>query len=40
MGLRSELARRDVVSQIVSVHNPLAAKIANEFRFDWVSVGG
>lgn len=40
MGLKAELARRDVVSQIVSVHNPLAAKIANEFRFDWVSVGG
>jgi methylisocitrate lyase len=40
MGLKSELSRRDVVSQIVSVHNPLAAKIANEFRFDWVSVGG
>ena len=40
MGLKAELARRDKVSQIVSVHNPLAAKIANEFKFDWVSVGG
>jgi methylisocitrate lyase len=40
MGLKAELKRRDVVSQIVSVHNPLAAKIAEEFRFDWVSVGG
>jgi len=40
MGLKQELKRRDVVSQVVSVHNPLAAKIAEEFRFDWVSVGG
>ncbi|MBM3523054.1 MAG: isocitrate lyase/PEP mutase family protein, partial [Alphaproteobacteria bacterium] len=40
MGLKTELARRDVVSQIVSVHNPLAAKIAGEFSFDWISVGG
>jgi 2-methylisocitrate lyase-like PEP mutase family enzyme len=40
MGLKAELARRDIVSQIVSVHNPLAAKIANEFGFDWISVGG
>lgn len=40
MGLRQELARRDAVSQIVSVHNPLAAKIASEFEFEWISVGG
>ena len=40
MGLKEELGRTDKVSQIVSVHNPLAAKIANEFGFDWISVGG
>ena len=40
MGLRDELARRDRIDQIISVHNPLAAKIANEFKFDWLSVGG
>ena len=40
MGLKADLARTDTVSQIVSVHNALAAKIANEFGFDWLSVGG
>jgi 2-methylisocitrate lyase-like PEP mutase family enzyme len=40
MGLRDGLKRKDRISQIVSVHNPLAAKIANEFKFDWVAVGG
>src|SRR5260221_6028343 len=40
MGLRDELKRKDKVFQIISVHNPLAAKIANEFKFDWLSVGG
>jgi 2-methylisocitrate lyase-like PEP mutase family enzyme len=40
MGLKADLARTDTVSQIVSVHNALAAKIANEFAFDWLSVGG
>lgn len=40
MGHRSDLARRDSVSQIVSVDNALGAKIANEFAFDWLSVGG
>jgi 2,3-dimethylmalate lyase len=40
MGLKAELARTDTVFQIVSVHNALAAKIANEFEFDWLSVGG
>lgn len=40
MTLRDEIKRKDRVFQIVSVHNPLAAKIANEFKFDWLSVGG
>ena len=40
MGIRAGLASRDQISQIISVHNPLAAKIANEFHFDWLSVGG
>ena len=40
MGLKADLARTDTVFQIVSVHNALAARIANEFAFDWLSVGG
>lgn len=40
MKLRDEIKRKDKVFQIISVHNPLAAKIANEFKFDWLSVGG
>lgn len=40
MRLRDEIQRKDKVFQIISVHNPLAAKIANEFEFDWISVGG
>jgi methylisocitrate lyase len=40
MGLKADLARTDTVFQIVSVHNALAAKIANDFKFDWLSVGG
>jgi methylisocitrate lyase len=40
MGLKADLARTDTVFQIVSVHNALAARIANEFSFDWLSVGG
>ena len=40
MGLKADLARTDRIYQIVSVHNALAAKIANDFSFDWLSVGG
>jgi methylisocitrate lyase len=40
MGAKGDLQRRDKVFQIVSVHDALAAKIANEFRFDWLAVGG
>jgi methylisocitrate lyase len=40
MGLKADLARPNTISQIVSVHNALAARIANEFSFDWLSVGG
>ena len=40
MGVRDHLTRKDKCFQIISVHNPLAAKIANEFKFDWLSVGG
>jgi len=40
MGVRNHLTREDKCFQIISVHNPLAAKIANEFKFDWLSVGG
>jgi 2-methylisocitrate lyase-like PEP mutase family enzyme len=28
------------ISQIVSVHNALAARVAAEFEFDWLAVGG
>jgi 2,3-dimethylmalate lyase len=40
VGVRDHLTRKDKCFQIISVHNPLAAKIANEFKFDWLSVGG
>jgi 2-methylisocitrate lyase-like PEP mutase family enzyme len=40
MGVRDHLARKDKVFQIISVHNALAARIANEFQFDWLGVGG
>jgi 2,3-dimethylmalate lyase len=40
MSVRDHLTRTDKCFQIISVHNPLAAKIANEFQFDWLSVGG
>jgi methylisocitrate lyase len=40
MGLKADLSRTNTISQIVSVHNALAARIANEFEFDWLSVGG
>lgn len=40
MTLRDEIKRKDKVFQIISVHNALAARIANEYQFDWVSVGG
>ena len=40
MGVREHLTRKDKCFQMISVHNPLAAKIANEFKFDWLSVGG
>ncbi|MHB8590240.1 MAG: isocitrate lyase/PEP mutase family protein [Candidatus Dormibacteraceae bacterium] len=40
MAIRDDLKSKDKISQIISVHNCLAAKIANEFKFDWLSVGG
>lgn len=40
MGLKAELARTDVISQVVSVHDPLAARIAGALDFDWLHVGG
>ena len=40
MGLKADLARTDTISQIVSVHDALAARIANDYAFDWLSVGG
>src|SRR5689334_217810 len=40
MGVKNDLQRGDKVFQIISVHNALAAKIANEFKFDWLAVGG
>jgi 2,3-dimethylmalate lyase len=40
MGLKAELGRTDRVFQIVSVHDPLAARIANAQSFDWLHVGG
>jgi 2-methylisocitrate lyase-like PEP mutase family enzyme len=40
MGVRDHLTSKDKCFQIISVHDPLAAKIANEFKFDWLSVGG
>ena len=38
--LRDQLKQRDRIYQMISVHNPLAAKIANTYKFDWLSVGG
>lgn len=40
MGLKGELANPDTISQVVGVHDALAARIANRFGFDWLSVGG
>jgi methylisocitrate lyase len=40
MGIRNDLARNDRIFQIISVHNCLAATIANAFKFDWLAVGG
>jgi methylisocitrate lyase len=40
MGVREQLGQIDRIFQMISVHNALAARIANEFRFDWLSVGG
>jgi 2,3-dimethylmalate lyase len=40
MQLRDQLADHSRIFQIVSVHNALAAKIANSFDFDWLAVGG
>lgn len=40
MRLRDEIKRNDRIFQIISVHNALAARIANDFKFDWLSVGG
>lgn len=40
MRLRDEIKRKDKIFQIGSVHNALAARIANDFKFDRVSVGG
>ncbi len=35
-----ELRDPDRIFQIVSVHNALAARVAAEFSFDWLAVGG
>jgi 2-methylisocitrate lyase-like PEP mutase family enzyme len=40
MRLRDQLAATDRIFQIVSVHNALAARIADPFGFDWLAVGG
>lgn len=40
MTLRDQLTDHSRIFQIVSVHNALATKIANSFRFDWLAVGG
>ncbi len=40
MSLRDDIKDRTKLFQIVSVHNALAATIANRFDFDWVAVGG
>lgn len=40
MRLRDQLHDSSRIFQIVSVHNALAARIANPFRFDWLAVGG
>src|SRR3954453_22214118 len=40
MHLRDQLRQTDRIFQIVSVHDALAARIANDFAFDWLSVGG
>jgi 2,3-dimethylmalate lyase len=40
MGVREQLGQTNRIFQMISVHNALAARIANEFRFDWLSVGG
>ncbi|HEX3350628.1 MAG TPA: oxaloacetate decarboxylase [Acetobacteraceae bacterium] len=40
MSLRDQLQRKDKLFQIVSVHDALAARIANDFNFDWLGVGG
>ncbi len=40
MPLRDQLSDHSRIFQIVSVHNALAAKIANPFGFDWLAVGG
>lgn len=40
MWTKADLTATDRVFQVVSVHDALAAVVANEFRFDWLSVGG
>lgn len=40
MKLRDQLADDSKIFQIVSVHNALAAKVANPYKFDWLAVGG
>lgn len=40
MKLRDQLADNSRIFQIVSVHNALAAKLANPYKFDWLAVGG
>ncbi|MCC6305275.1 MAG: oxaloacetate decarboxylase [Rhodobacteraceae bacterium] len=40
MSLRDNIRTPGRLFQIVSVHNALAARIAGEFGFDWLSVGG
>jgi methylisocitrate lyase len=40
MGIKADLTRAKAIFQVVSVQDALAARIANEFAFDWLSVGG
>jgi methylisocitrate lyase len=40
MPLTDDLKKTDRLFQIVGVHDPLAAKIASTFDFDWLTVGG
>jgi 2-methylisocitrate lyase-like PEP mutase family enzyme len=40
MGLKADLTSGTTIAQVVSVHDALAARIANQLAFDWLHVGG